>query len=97
MSRSITVPALGLLLLATGCSHSVRSPAPPRVDNAPDFPLQTSTIVVPISGSLDDLQRALEREMPRRLWSIDKQLDTCVAAIAGRARPWREVVGEVTS
>lgn len=68
------------LLLGAGCSHSVRSPAPPRVDTAPDFPLQTSSIVVPISGSLDDLQRALERAIPQRLWSIDRQLDSCVAA-----------------
>jgi hypothetical protein len=85
VSRSIamlgTAPLLLLgALLATGCSHSVQSPAPPRVDDAPNFPLQTSTIVVPISASLDDLQRALERETPKRLWSIDKQLDTCVAA-----------------
>ncbi|MEO9132039.1 MAG: DUF4403 family protein [Sphingomonas sp.] len=80
MSRSRAMLAMGLFLLATGCSHSVRSPAPPKVEGAPDFPLQTSTIVVPISASLDDLQRALERETPTRLWSIDKQLDTCVAA-----------------
>lgn len=79
MLRSILV-LTALSMLATGCSHSVRSPAPPRVDSAPDFPLQTSTIVVPISGSLDDLQRALEQQTPRRLWRIDKQLDTCVAA-----------------
>lgn len=80
MSRRIVPLLLMAALLATGCSHSVRSPAPPRVDDAPDFPLQTSTIVVPISGSLDDLQRALERATPTRLWSIDRQLDTCVAA-----------------
>lgn len=70
--------AMPAMLLATGCSHSVTSPAPPKVETAPDFPLQTSTIVVPISSSLDDLQRALEQQLPRRLWGIDKQLDTCV-------------------
>ena len=67
-------------LLTAGCSHSVRSPAPPRIEESPAFPLEASTIVVPISGSLDDLERALERETPRRLWGIDQQIDTCVAA-----------------
>ena len=67
------------MLLAGGCSHSVHSPAPPKVSSAPDFPLQTSTIVVPISASLDDLQRALDQQIPHRLWGIDKQLDKCVA------------------
>lgn len=68
------------MLLAVGCSHSVSSPAPRKADDAPNFPLQTSTIVVPIATSLDDLQRALERQLPQRLWGIDKRLDTCVAA-----------------
>jgi hypothetical protein len=72
--------AASCALLAAGCSHKVRSPAPPKVEGAPDFPLQTSTIVVPISASLDDIQRALEAQTPRRLWSIDKKLDKCVAA-----------------
>lgn len=78
VSRSIWWMA-GVPLLLTGCSHSVHSPAPARIDTAPDFPLQTSSIVVPISGSLDDLQRALEAQTPQKLWSIDKQLDQCVA------------------
>ena len=78
--RSIRWGTTAALLLAAGCSRSVHSPAPPRVDTAPHFPLQTSSIVVPISGSLDDLQRALETQIPQRLWQIDKQLDSCVAA-----------------
>ena len=68
------------VLLASGCSHKVHSPAPPRITSEPHFPLGTSSIVVPISGSLDDLARALERQTPKRLWGIDKQLDACVAA-----------------
>ena len=66
--------------LLAGCSHSVDSPAPPRVETAPDFPLQTSTIVVPISSSLDDLQRALEQQIPRQLWTINKYVDACIPA-----------------
>ncbi|TPG42743.1 DUF4403 family protein [Sphingomonas koreensis] len=79
VSRSNLMLTASSALLATGCSHAVRSPAPPKVESAPDFPLQTSTIVVPISASLDDLQHALERETPQQLWSIDKRLDKCVA------------------
>lgn len=78
-SRAI-VALTGASLLAAGCSHKVKAPAPVKVEAAPDFPLETSSIVVPIAGSLDDVQRALEAKTPRRLWGIDKQLDTCVGA-----------------
>ena len=80
MSRSAPAFAMPCLLLAGACSHSVDTPAPPKVESAPDFPLQTSTIVVPISASLDDVQRALDHKLSRRLWSIDKKFDQCVAA-----------------
>ena len=41
----------------------------------------------------------MDREARRAFLADEgrRRLDTCVAAIAGRARPWREVVGEVTS
>ena len=67
-------------LLAAGCSHTVSAPAPPRLNGKPDFPLETSTIVVPISASLADVQAAIERQTPKRLWSIDQQIDACVPA-----------------
>ena len=67
-------------MLAGGCSHKVQVPPPPKVETAPDFPLETSSIVVPISGSLDAVQRALEAKTPRRLWEIDKRLEKCVGA-----------------
>lgn len=78
-SRSIVVLA-GASLLVGGCGHKVQVPPPPKVDTAPDFPLETSSIVVPISGSLDAVQRALEAKTPRRLWGIDKRLAKCVGA-----------------
>lgn len=78
-SRSIVVLAVASLLVSA-CGHKVQVPPPPKVDTAPDFPLETSSIVVPMSGSLDAVQRALEAKTPRRLWDIDKQLDTCVHA-----------------
>lgn len=81
MRIAIHVGLAALFLLAAGgCSRDVAAPAPQRITDEPDFPLETSSIVVPISASLDDLQHALEQRVPRRLWGIDKQLDTCVPA-----------------
>lgn len=81
LTGMLVTAVLALTAIAlTGCNRSVDSPAPPKVDTAPNFPLQTSTIVVPISGSLDDLQRTLEAEIPRQLWKIDQQVDACVPA-----------------
>ena len=68
------------MLLLAGCSHDVSAPAPPRVDGAPDFPLEPSTIVVPISASLDDVQAAIEQQTPKKLWAIDQHVDACVPA-----------------
>lgn len=78
--RSKRLAILGSVSLLAGCSHDVSTPAPPRVTGAPDFPLQTSTIVVPITGSLNDVQHAIEDQTPRKLWSIDQHIDACVPA-----------------
>ncbi|WP_375393613.1 DUF4403 family protein [uncultured Sphingomonas sp.] len=80
MSGRHRLVGVALALMATGCSHAVRSPAPPRVDGAPDFPIEASTIVVPISASLDDIQAAIEQQTPKTLWRIDQHLDACVPA-----------------
>ena len=80
MSRRVRSLLVAPVLLVAGCSHDVSAPAPPRVEGAPDFPLQTSTIVVPISASLDDVQTAIEQQTPKKLWSIDQQIDACVPA-----------------
>jgi hypothetical protein len=44
----------------------------------PAFEPRSSTLVVPVALSLDDLQRVLERETPHQLWSIDKPGQKCV-------------------
>ncbi len=80
LSRDFRFLAPISLLLVTACSHTVSAPAPPRVDDAPNFPLETSSIVVPISASLDDVQAAIEQQTPKRLWGIDQYLDACVPA-----------------
>lgn len=80
VARSIGLVAVGAAVVLSGCHHTVSTPAPPRVDTPPDFPRETSTIVVPISASLDDVQHAIEEQTPKKLWQIDQQVDACVPA-----------------
>lgn len=73
------LPLLALLLAACG-SRTGGNSAPPRVTTPADLPRETSTVVVPVSGSLDQLARTLDAELPRRLWSIDQRVERCVPA-----------------
>ncbi len=69
-----------LSLAIAGCSKDVVNPAPPRVSSEVRFPQQTSTLVVPITTSLDGLERALDAKTPRTLWRIDERRSACVKA-----------------
>ena len=72
---------LSLAAFATaGCSRDAESGAPPRAQDRISVPAQSSTIAVPIEANLDALARALEREVPRALWAIDKPNQTCLAS-----------------
>jgi hypothetical protein len=79
-TAAIVIASLAL----AACRSQPERPAPPRVTEAPKFPLQDSTLVVPISLSLDDLQRSIEASTPRRLWSIDERHRDCVPAQRAR-------------
>lgn len=72
--------ALLLALILSGCHRTVAMPAPPRVDTPARLPAETSTIVVPLAAPLGELEAALDREIPRRLWGIDQHVDQCVPA-----------------
>ncbi len=76
--RLAALSSIALLLLAA-CRGEQDLPAPPRATTVPEFEARSSTLVVPVALSLDDLQRVLERETPHALWSIDKPGQTCVA------------------
>ena len=67
-----------LPLAVLGCHRTAHVPAPPRVETRAALPAESSTIVVPVSTSLADVQAALERELPRRLWTINEHQDQCV-------------------
>ncbi len=70
----------GLAMLLAGCGHKSPDPTPPRVDSAPVIPQLASTLVVPISVPLSDIEAELNRTTPQTLWSIDRREDKCVPA-----------------
>ncbi len=73
--------ALGaaILLALAGCARQP-DPAPHRVDTPVRLPDAASTIVVPISARLSDLAAAIDDQVPRALWSIDRVERRCVPA-----------------
>lgn len=76
---------LVLALMLGGCSGGGDPDAPPKATSVPQFQARNSTLVVPIDMSLDDLQAALERKAPRKLWSIDKPNQKCIGGQRVRA------------
>ncbi|WP_379921032.1 DUF4403 family protein [Erythrobacter sp. R86502] len=73
--------AASLLLLA-GCSagEDAVSTAPPRATDPIVFPQKPSHVAVDLRVDLAQLERALERELPRELWTIDRPGSECVAS-----------------
>lgn len=70
---------LVIMLLAAGCARQAPSPAPPRVETAAaQLPEQSSAIVVPVTADLRMLERGLDANTPRVLWTVDEHRDTCV-------------------
>jgi hypothetical protein len=69
----------GLVLLA-GCGGWRDEGRPPRTDDAIRIPPQASIISVPVEADLGNLARAMERQVPRRLWSIDQKDQVCIAS-----------------
>ncbi|WP_404482245.1 DUF4403 family protein [Novosphingobium sp. BL-52-GroH] len=95
---------LAPLLALSACNRDRGDSAPPRAHDAIVVDPQASLITVPVHADLGNLAAALEREMPRRLWSIDKPGQTCVPSksvdlgIARVKTPALKcrIVGEVT-
>jgi hypothetical protein len=74
-------PTLALALLLPGCSKAAETDAavaPPRATDPIIFPQQPSQIAVDLTVDLADLEHALERELPRTLWHIDRPGSECV-------------------
>lgn len=70
--------AVLLGLAACGKQDTLDQP-PPRATDTIDAKPQSSIIAVPIEADLSALYTALEREVPRTLWTIDKPDQVCAA------------------
>ncbi len=73
-------PVLVLALLLAACGRDTSTPAPPRARTAAPPPARLSVVRLPVSATLAELQTILDREVPRTLWSIDRQEKSCVPA-----------------
>lgn len=71
--------ALLIGLALAGCKRqTVADVAPPQATDVAPTPKQTSLIAVPIDADAAMLKAALERAVPRTLWTIDRREKACV-------------------
>ncbi|WP_447764327.1 DUF4403 family protein [Sphingopyxis panaciterrae] len=78
--RLVQLAAATLLLTAvlTGCERKTEVEAPRRATDKAPSPTQTSLIAVPINADTTSLSRALERAVPKTLWTINRREPACV-------------------
>src|SRR3546814_16193832 len=79
--RAFNILGAIVLIAATlaGCKRqTVADVAPPQATDVAPTPKQTSLIAVPIDADAAMLKRALERAVPRTLWTIDRREKACV-------------------
>ena len=83
MGTLLRIPMFGIFIAAfllTACDKDVGNPAPPRITTPANFPKQPSTIVVPLTVSLHDIEAKLNGSTPQRLWAITQREPKCVPA-----------------
>lgn len=68
---------LPLLLACSGDSEAFAPP--PRAADPVVFPQETSTIAAALAVDLGDLERKLEGDLPRQLWSVREDDTECLA------------------
>lgn len=76
--RAGTFTALLLIASLTACERKAAVEAPPRATDTAPSPTQTSMIAVPINASTTSLKTALERAVPKTLWTINQRERACV-------------------
>lgn len=67
-----------LLVLALSSCSKNRDDAPDMATDKAPIPTQKSLIAVPINASTASLQQALDRALPRTLWTINRKEKKCV-------------------
>ncbi|WP_428630416.1 DUF4403 family protein [Sphingopyxis sp.] len=73
-----TFATLFLLSALSGCDRKTDVEAPPRATDKAPSPTQTSLIAVPINADTTALRQALERAVPKTLWTINRRERACV-------------------
>jgi hypothetical protein len=78
--RPIKLATAALVLTAalTACDRQVAVDPPPRATDTAPSPTQTSLIAVPINADTTALKQALERAVPKTLWTINRRERACV-------------------
>jgi hypothetical protein len=74
----LTTATLLMTLALTGCDRRTDVEAPPRATDKAPSPTQKSLIAVPINASTASLKTALERAVPKTLWTINRRERACV-------------------
>lgn len=69
---------LPLAVAVSACDRKTEVKAPPRATDKAPSPTQKSLIAVPINASAASLKQALERAVPRTLWTINQRESACV-------------------
>jgi hypothetical protein len=70
--------ALLLIGSLTACDRQIAVETPPRATDDAPSPTQKSLIAVPINANTASLKQALERAVPRTLWTINQRERACV-------------------
>jgi Domain of unknown function (DUF4403) len=81
-SRIKIVAAAAALMVVSACGEPTKlgEMAPPRASDPIVFPKEPSRIAVDLDVDLAALEAALEREVPRELWRIDRPGSECMAS-----------------
>jgi hypothetical protein len=70
--------SLPLCVLLIGCGDRSGGEPPERVETKIDMPVDTSLLEAPIEADAGVLRAAMERAIPRTLWTIDQKFDACI-------------------
>lgn len=81
LRQFVTVVGSTALLLLPGCfaATDTAASAPPRGEDPISFETRTSSLAAELAFDLGELERQLERDVPRQLWAIHEDDAQCVA------------------